>query len=247
MATRFAAWVCPLLFFAGLPTLGGLSFAQAPTSFSFAARIDSPLAAGSDCLATGDFNGDHKLDVATCVTNSNSVQVSLGNGDGTFQPSVTYGAGNNPQQIFVGDFDGNGKLDLLVLNNDFSVSVLLGNGDGTFGAQVLTNTNATVRRLLAVGDFNGDGKTDLAVPVAVPQLGKSAVAILLSNGDGTFQAPLVSTGFVSTPAQMFAADFNGDSKLDILCSDLLTVSVFLGSGDGTLQSPYDYYASTWHD
>ncbi len=237
MATRFSPWVYRLVIFSAFLTLDRFSLAQAPPSFSFAARIDSPLAVAPNCLATGDFNGDHKLDVAACDADNNTVQVSLGNGDGTFQASVSYGAGTSPQQIFLGDFDANGKLDLLVVNNDFTVSVLLGNGDGTFQAQVLTNTNANVLRVVVVGDFNGDGKTDLAVPVAVPQLGRSAVAILLSNGDGTFQTPLVSSNSVATPAQMLVADFNADSKLDVLCSDGLNASVFLGNGDGSLQAP----------
>src|SRR5207245_3543929 len=109
----------------------------------------------------------------------------LGNGDGTFQAarSVYFGVnGARLWYIAVGDFNGDGKLDLAVTDNaNNTVSVLLGNGDGTFQAAqtVPVGTNPA---LVAVGDFNGDGKPDLAVSNVV----SNTVSVLLGNGDGTF-------------------------------------------------------------
>src|SRR5207302_543791 len=90
-----------------------------------------------------------------------NVSVLLGNGDGTFQPAVNYPAGPNPHSIAVGDFNGDGRPDLVVANQaGDDLSVLLGNGDGTFRpGQPCTAIAPTA---VAVGDFNGDGSTDLA-------------------------------------------------------------------------------------
>jgi hypothetical protein len=89
--------------------------------------------------------------------------VRLGNGDGTFQITRTFPAGFDPVAVAVGDFNGDGVLDLAVANlNALDVSVLLGNGDGTF--QNAVNFGVSSNPIsLAVGDFNGDGRSDVAV------------------------------------------------------------------------------------
>ena len=169
---------------------------------------------------------------------SNSVSVLLGNGDGTFQPAVSYPVGANPIAVSIRDFAGDGKLDIFTVNSNSSVSVLLGNGDGTFQSQVATNIVTNQLSDVTVGDFNGDGKLDLAMPVSVTQPGDSALTVMLGNGDGTFQSPITANpGPIPTPASMQAADFNGDGKLDLVTSDSVAVSVFLGNGNGTFQAP----------
>src|SRR5579863_4328736 len=109
-------------------------------------------------VATGDFNGDGKLDLVIANFGSYDISVLLGNGDGTFQAAVNYGAGSGPRSIGVGDFNGDGKLDLAVVNsNSNNVSVLLGKGDGTF--QPAVNYGAgSGSQSVAIGDLNGDGK-----------------------------------------------------------------------------------------
>ena len=86
----------------------------------------------------GDFTGDGRLDLAVANAGDGTVSVLLGNGDGTFQPQVTYAVGSGPDAIVAGDFTGDGRIDLAVANGrcDDTVSVLLGNGDGTFQPQV---------------------------------------------------------------------------------------------------------------
>ncbi len=120
-------------------------------------------------VTIGDFNGDGKPDLATANLSStlgqgpSSVSVLLGNGDGSFQPAQSFTLAAEPGSLSVGDFNGDGKADLVVTDyNSNNVSVLLGDGDGTF--QSAQNfTAAGFVDTVSVGDFNGDGKLDLGV------------------------------------------------------------------------------------
>jgi len=166
----------------------------------------------------------------------------LGNGSGTFQSAVNYAAGTNPVSVAVGDFNGDGKTDLVVADygpSDISsdnVSVLLGNGNGTFQTAVNYAAGANPN-YVAVGDFNGDGKSDLAVADA----NSNTVSILLGNGDGTFQTA-VNYAVGSWPSSVAVGDFNGDGKADLAVADANsnTVSILLGNGDGTFQTAVNY-------
>ena len=114
-------------------------------------------------MATGDFNGDGRLDLVALNSGSNNLSVLLGNGDGSFQSAVNYGAGANPSSLALGDLNGDGKLDLAVANSgDNTVTTLLGNGDGTFQTAVPYGVGHSPSSVL-VGDFGGDGRADLAV------------------------------------------------------------------------------------
>jgi len=129
----------------------------------------SPVGVGNgpDSVAVGDFNGDGKLDLAvanecgvTCVSGG-TVSILLGNGDGTFSLKSSPGVGYSPHSVAVADFNGDGKLDLAVANDNNTASILLGNGDGTFTAGSRSGVGSNPISL-AVGDFNGDGRLDIA-------------------------------------------------------------------------------------
>ena len=146
-----------------------------PTQFSVGS---SPFS-----VATGEFNGDDKLDLAVANDFSNSVSILLGNGDGTFQPTTAYSTGSGPMAVAAGDFNADGKLDLAIANSGSGdVTVLLGNGDGTFQPGVAYSAGAGPIAV-AAGDFNADGKLDLAVA----NNSSGDVTVLLGTGDGTFQ------------------------------------------------------------
>ena len=194
-------------------------------------------------VAVADVNGDGKPDLILAnnylYDAPGTVAILLGNGDGTFQAAVNYSVGSEPASVAVGDFNGDGKLDLAVANfNDNSVSILLGNGDGTFQAAVNYGIGSQGQPIsVAVGDFNQDGKLDLAVAN-----NDEGVSILLGNGDGTFQ-PAVNYGAGVDPVAVAAADFNGDGKLDLAVANQGGgVSVLLGNGDGSFQSAVNYSA-----
>jgi len=196
----------------------------------------SPIA-----VATGDFNGDGKPDLAIADFGNGKVSVLLGNGDGTFQTAVSYGAGSRPISVAVGDFNGDSILDLAVANNASkgTVSILLGVGNGTFKAGAAYAAGSSSRSV-AAGDFNGDGKLDLAVANQT----SNNVSILIGNGDGTFQSP-VNYKVGSAPVFVIAAALESDGPLDLVVADASAgtqsmVSVLLGNGNGTFQTAVSY-------
>jgi hypothetical protein len=234
-----AIWLLPMLAITLFPMTASAGFV---TARSYPAGL-IPVS-----VAVGDFNGDGITDLAvvdngTIANQPCKVSVLLGQGDGSFAAPQQYAVGTSAQAIALGDFNGDGVLDIAVSNTaDGTVSVLLGNGDGTFeGAK---NSSVGGRPTgLAVGDFNGDGLADIAV--AIPSAAGNVdgtVTILLSTGDGSFQ-PAQNTDAGLVPSSLAVGDFNGDGILDLAVANSTasgTLRILLGKGDGTFQAGPNY-------
>ncbi len=189
-------------------------------------------------IASGDLNGDGKLDVAVATTTGSNIHVLLGNGDGTLQTQVTYPADSNPADVVIADFDGDGKADVASANFFGSnVSIFIGNGDGTLKTRVNYPVGSQPSKL-NVSDFNNDGKIDLAT------LGSAnTLSILLGNGNGTFQ-PAINRTIATAGPSVLPGDFNGDGKPDLVLLGFPgSVLVLVGRGDGTFDDPVSYPAA----
>jgi FG-GAP-like repeat/Abnormal spindle-like microcephaly-assoc'd, ASPM-SPD-2-Hydin/FG-GAP repeat len=173
-------------------------------------------------LATGDFDGDGKLDVAVPgqFGAANQVDILLGSGDGSFRPNGFYPVSVDPLSVAAGRFNADNRIDLAVgnlLSNN--VSILLGNGDGGF-RQAIDYDTSGFATWVAVGDLNGDGEEDLAVSnlgsPSNPLAG--SITVLLGNGDGTF-APGLDYPAGEDLNYVAIGDFNGDRMPDLVAVD----------------------------
>ena len=146
---------------------------------------------------------------------------------------AVFATGNAPVAAVAMDFNGDGILDLAVVNQaGNSVSILLGKRGASFAAKVDYPVGNSPLAIVAA-DFNGDGKLDLAVVNS----SSNSVSILLGNGDGTFQGQ-IDYPAGNKPVGVVAGDFNSDGKADlaVLNENDSTVSILLGKGDGSFSS-----------
>jgi FG-GAP-like repeat len=249
-------------------------------SFANAVTYDS---GGFDAYAVSaaDVNGDGKLDLvvinvcgadSTCSSNG-SVGVLLNNANGTFGTAVTYDSnGWSPIAVAVADVNGDGKPDIVVTNQcptnagyalcptTGTVSVLLGNGDGTFQAAVTYDSGGYMPYSLAIADVNGDGRPDLILANFCGTdntcQSDAAVAVLLGNGDGTFQTAVNYDSGAFGADALAVADLRGDGKLDLVVANhcgqgcpigVLPITgvlgILLGNGDGSFQPVTTYPTS----
>ena len=214
--------------------------AQAATTPATFTRTDYPLL-GNAVIAV-DLNGDGRLDLAGAGT---AVKVQLANGDGTFAPAVAYSVGPPAQDLAAGDFNGDGRMDIVATLNDpaRSVALLAGNGDGTLRAPVyFANTSGFDSPTIVAGDLNNDGRLDVAFGHQIacftaPCRVARTITVMLGNGDGSFQ-PAREIDIGTETAKLAVGDFNRDGIRDLVAaSSRARVVILLGAGGGNFQPP----------
>ena len=185
-------------------------------------------------LRSADFNDDGVPDLV--YAGEFGIGAMLGNGDGTFASSFS-SLSPPGWEIATGDFDGDGKQDIVsafayAQGQPGALTFFAGKGDGTFQAPLKTTLPPGPAALVA-GDFNGDGKLDLAVLFSTESSGTSdAVTIFFGNGDGSFHQG-ASYPAPDAASWLLAGDLNNDGKPDLVVSGSASVSTLVGKGDGT--------------
>jgi hypothetical protein len=191
-------------------------------------------------IAAADLNGDGTLDLVTAgfdeqPSSGGEFAVLLGSGDGTFTNQVSRVAyGNGANSVAVGDFNEDGKPDLvLVYYYEGKVSILEGTGTGTFNLKTNYLTSGGAEKVFT-GDFNGDTHTDVLVGSG------NALVILPGKGDGSFG----ESSMYSAPGfhVMALGDINGDHHTDAATGwfDDTCVTLFVGNADGSFVNWTNY-------
>lgn len=202
----------------------------------FGALVSTAVGSGVAGVSAGDWNRDGRSDLAVIrqiPSSAGEVDILLANGDGTFMAAAPLVAGPSPTGIDRGDFNNDGRLDLVASNQGSgTLSVWIGAGNGTFGSPSAVVVTGGPRAVV-VGDFDRDGFDDLATLVQTPS---SQLGVFFGDGTGSFgvgPARALPSGGVG--AALAARDLTGDLVADLTVADQVNNAavVFVAPGDRT--------------
>jgi len=203
----------------------------------FTNAVDYGTGSGPWFNQVGDVNNDTYLDLVVADNVAGTISVLEGNGDGTFNAANSFAVDPSPNELVLGDFDGNGYLDVAVADDGGNVSILLNKGAAATGpadrfqAAVDSSVGGIRPMRIVAGDFTNDGVLDLAVGV---DTASGDLYLLEGQGNGTF----VDNGFIPSfffvePPTIDAVDLNRDGNLDIVAHDPGDGMLYAFLGDGT--------------
>ncbi|MEJ7849439.1 MAG: VCBS repeat-containing protein [Pyrinomonadaceae bacterium] len=225
-----------VIFFLFTTISSGFAVPVGPPVDFFAARAFSGAHSAYYETASGDFNGDGKVDAL--ISTFGSVVAAFGNGNGTFSEPVTVYAPGGSSYISAvsGDFNGDGRSDAAIVRGHQTISndiaIYLGNGDRTFSAPVFANATSNPLYLKTL-DYDRDGKIDLVASVSgVPG---TALMFYRSQGDGSFSVGPTLSG--AQQALPIIHDFNNDTFPDIWFYDNSIHVIALNTRNGQF-GPY---------
>src|SRR5271157_3652303 len=230
-----------------------LTWADLPVAPSFT-EVVVPVGKGPGPIAVADLNRDGKPDIVVANQESENLSVLLGDGEGHFLPSPhsPFPVGHLPNDIAIGDFNGDGNPDLVIPNHQTPyVTILLGDGKGGFRPAPHSPSSTQSRphpHGAVAADFNGDGKLD----VVIDSWADDRVLLFLGDGAGNLIGPGQFFSVGKRPYQRLrSADFNKDGKPDLVTTNLdgNNVTILLGDGKGGFReapgSPFPAGAAPW--
>ncbi|CAF3084775.1 unnamed protein product [Rotaria sp. Silwood2] len=205
---------------------------------SFISQKQLSTGSGSSpfAVAVSDFNNDRFLDIAVVNSNTSTLGIFLGYGNGTFTSQMVYSTGNGsiPRMLTISDLNNDNRLDIAVVNfGANNVGIFFGYGDGTFTEQMTFATGSgSLPIAVTIGDFNNDNRSDIVV---VNRAGYNVMVLVRDGSQPFLTMKTYSTSDGSHPKSMATADFNKDYYLDIIVAntDKNNIGILMGYGNGT--------------
>ncbi|CAF1494326.1 unnamed protein product [Adineta steineri] len=200
-----------------------------------------PVRYQSKHVAVGDFNNDNRSDLAIIHTGSEvKMYILLANDKEIFKvnPTISIEGTYSTRNIFVADFNSDKYLDIAVVNSmPASIVIFVGYGNGSFSRNATFSTvPSSASECFAIVDFNDDGQLD----IAVKNEKSMTISVYFGLDDGTFELPKwLYTGPLFSKCRILADDFNGDTRIDLLCynSRKNLISLMSGYGNETFELP----------
>ena len=232
---------------------------NASTRGTFAGSTNFTAATSPAGIAVGDIAGTGGRDLVVANFNSGSVSVFLQTapGSGQYQSGVSYSTGGNPNEVTLGDVNGDGKLDIVIADDASSGRIVIlpqdpANPGKFLSAIALTTPNAASG--LAVGDLNGDGKLDIAAATSDGNGNNGAVMVFYQDPatPGSFPTS-ASVAAGAQPITVKIADMNGDGAADLVAANFgagtdgvgssgVSIALQDAANPGTFFAPVTYAA-----